>query len=108
MAKRSAERLDAIFAALSDPTRREMVARLTHGELSVSALSAPFDITAPAISKHLRVLESSGLISRRKAGRVHYCRLRTEPLREAGSWIEHQRAFWDRQLDALNTYLQSE
>ena len=106
--KHSVERLDTIFAALSDPIRREMLVRLSRSELSVSALSERFPVTAPAISKHLRVLESSGLITRRKAGRVRYCRLRAEPLREAGDWIEQQRAFWNRQLTALGDYLDSE
>lgn len=108
MSKRNAQRLDSIFAALSDPIRREMVTRLASRELSVTALSEPFAVTPPAISKHLRVLEASGLISRRKAGRVHYCRLRTGPLREAGDWIEQQREFWIRQLKAFGEYLDSE
>ena len=108
MPQRSVERLDAVFGALSDPIRREMLARLAHGELSVSSLSERFAVTPPAISKHLRVLESSGLITRRKAGRVHYCRLRAEPLGEAGNWIAQQRAFWDQQLDAFADYLDSE
>jgi DNA-binding transcriptional ArsR family regulator len=101
-------RLDAVFGALSDPIRREMLSALTRGEASVTTLSEPFRVSAPAISKHLRVLERSGLITRRKEGRVHYCRLRTEPLCEAGDWIEEQRAFWEKQFDALAKYLEKE
>ncbi|HUQ91456.1 MAG TPA: metalloregulator ArsR/SmtB family transcription factor [Bryobacteraceae bacterium] len=101
-------RLDAVFGTLSDPIRRAMLSMLARGELSVTRLSEPFPVSAPAISKHLRVLEASGLITRRKTGRVHYCRLRAEPLWEAGSWIEAQRAFWERQFDALEKYLDEE
>jgi hypothetical protein len=85
-----------------------MLSALTHGEASVTTLSEPFVVSAPAISKHLRVLERSGLIIRRRQGRVHYCRLRAEPLREAGDWIEEQRAFWEKQFDALAKYLEKE
>ena len=101
-------RLDAVFGALSDPIRRGMLARLARGESSVTTLSQPFVVSAPAISKHLRVLESAGLIARRKVGRVHYCRLRADPLSEAGDWIQRQRAFWERQFDALAKYLDKE
>jgi DNA-binding transcriptional ArsR family regulator len=101
-------RLDAVFGALSDPIRRAMLARLARGESSLTTLSEPFAVSAPAISKHLRVLESSGLISRRKVGRVHFCRLRADPLREAGDWIQQQRAFWEQQFDALAKYLDKE
>jgi DNA-binding transcriptional ArsR family regulator len=100
--------LDDIFAALSDPIRRDIVARLTQGPCSVGELGAPFDVSAPAISKHLAVLERCGLIERWKVGRVHYCRLVGRPLAEAASWIEQHRAFWERQLDALAEYLDGE
>ena len=102
------DRLDAVFAALSDPTRRAILARLVRGECSVTTLGRPFAVSAPAISKHLRVLESSGLITRHKSGRVHYCRLRADSLREAGDWIEQQRAFWEHQFDSLASYLDKE
>jgi len=85
-----------------------MLTRLARGESSVTTLSEPFAISAPAISKHLRVLESSGLITRRKVGRVRYCRLRADLLREAGDWIQQQRAFWEQQFDALAKYLDKE
>jgi DNA-binding transcriptional ArsR family regulator len=100
-----ASQLDAVFGALSDPIRRAILARLAHSECSVTALSEPFAISAPAISKHLRVLETSGLISRRKAGRHHYCRLHPKSLQRAEEWIALQRAFWEQQFDALAKYL---
>ena len=102
------ERLDGVFGALSDPIRRAMIARLTHGECSVSDLGKPFPVSSPAITKHLDVLEDSGLIVRRKIGRVRYCRLREDGLRDAGHWIEEQRAFWQQQLAALAQYLEGE
>jgi DNA-binding transcriptional ArsR family regulator len=101
-------RLNAVFGALSDPTRRAIVARLSRGECSVTALGEPFAVSPPAISKHLRVLESSGLIERRKDGRVRYCRLRPAPLQEAGGWIQQQQAFWQQQFDALTKYLEKD
>jgi DNA-binding transcriptional ArsR family regulator len=100
--------LDAVFGALSDPIRRTMLTRLARGECSVTALGEPFDVSPPAISKHLRVLETSGLITRRKTGRVHYCRLRVDALHRAGDWIEKQKAFWEQQFDALAKYLDQE
>ena len=103
-----ADGLDAVFGALSDPIRRAMIARLTRGECSVSDLGKPFSVSSPAITKHLDVLEDSGLIVRRKSGRVRYCRLRDEALRDAEDWIERQRAFWQQQLDALARYLEEE
>ena len=100
--------LDAIFGALSDPIRRAIVERLAQGPCSVSQLGAPFAVSAPAISKHLAVLERCGLIARWKTGRVHYCRLVPDPLAGAASWIERHHAFWERQLDALEKYLDRE
>jgi DNA-binding transcriptional ArsR family regulator len=100
--------LDEIFAALSDPIRRGIIAQLTRGPCSVTQLGMPFDVSAPAISRHLNVLERSGLIERRKRGRVHYCRLVPQPLTDAEGWIEQQKAFWERQFDALADYLDRE
>ena len=100
--------LDDTFAALSDPIRRAIIARLTHGPCTVTQLGAPFPVSAPAISKHLAVLERCGLISRWKIGRVHYCRLVVDPLTRAGGWIAQHQAFWERQLDALADYLDRE
>ena len=100
--------LDSIFSALSDPIRRDIVARLTRGPCSVTQLGAPFAVSVPAISKHLAVLERCGLIHRWKAGRVHYCRLLADPLERAGDWIRQHQAFWERQLDSLGDYLDRE
>jgi len=100
--------LSDIFAALSDPIRRAIIVHLTGGPCSVTQLGAPFAVSAPAISKHLAVLEHSGLIVRWKTGRVHYCRLVADPLARAGAWIEQHQAFWERQLDALGDYLDRE
>ena len=103
-----AAELSDTFAALSDPIRRAIVAQLTGGPRSVTELSAPFAVSAPAISKHLAVLERAGLILRWKVGRVRYCRLVIDPLEQAGSWIERHQTFWERQLDALENYLDRE
>jgi DNA-binding transcriptional ArsR family regulator len=108
MSKRANQRLDSIFGALSDPIRRNILTKLTQGECSITTLSEPFDISSPAITKHLRVLESSGLITRRKEGRVNYCCLAAGPLQEADDWIRQQRMFWEQQLDALTKYLDKE
>jgi DNA-binding transcriptional ArsR family regulator len=97
--------LDATFRALADPTRRAMLARLAVGEASVTELAEPFDVSLPAISKHLRVLEDAGLLARERAGRVHRCRLAPAPLASVAEWIAHYRRFWDTQLDALDRYL---
>ena len=100
--------LDEVFGALSDPIRRAILTRLAAGECPVSTLGEPFAVSPPAISKHLRVLERSGLIARRKSGRVHYCRLRADALRCGGDWIQQLTAFWERQFDALGNYLDQE
>jgi len=100
--------LDGLFAALSDPIRRGIVVRLTHGPCSVTRLGEPFDVSAPAISKHLAVLERCGLIARWKTGRVHYCRLIGDPLTWVGDWIDRHREFWETQFDALEQYLDRE
>jgi DNA-binding transcriptional ArsR family regulator len=101
-------RLDRVFSALSDPTRRSIVARLARGEASVTDLADPFDMSLPAVSKHLRVLENAGLIKRRVRGRVHHLRLLGAPLEDAARWIAHYRQFWDHQLDSLSAYLEPE
>ena len=101
MVKREQRSLDAVFAALADPTRRAIVARLAGGETSVSELAAPFDMSLVAVSKHLRVLEHAGLLDQRKRGRVRYCRLSPEPLRSADDWLAEYRVFWQTRLDSL-------
>jgi DNA-binding transcriptional ArsR family regulator len=105
MVKHSGDGLDATFSALADPTRRAILSRLAGGDRSVGELAAPFRISAPAISRHLRVLESAGLLSRTKHGRVHRCRLEAEAMREATEWMARYRAFWEGELDALERYL---
>jgi len=98
--------LDSTFAALSDATRRGILARLAQGEASVSDLAAPYEMSLPAVSKHLRVLERAKLVERRKDGRVHRCRLIAEPMKDAAQWIEKYRQFWERQFDSLAEYLE--
>ena len=99
--------LDSTFAALSDATRRGILARLATGEASVTELAKPYDISLPAVSKHLRVLESAGLVARSKDGRVHRCRLEAAPMKSAADWIAHYRQFWEAQLDSLQRYLEN-
>src|SRR5262245_44278690 len=97
--------LDATFAALADPTRRAILARLARGEASVMELAAPFDVTQPAISKHLKVLERAGLISRGRDAQRRPCRLQGAPLRDASAWVEKFREFWESSFDALDDVL---
>ena len=99
------DRLDATFAALADPTRRAILARLASGEASVTTLAEPFAISLPAISKHLKVLERAGLISRGRSAQWRPCRLQGEPLKDAAEWLEHYRRFWEQSLDRLDGYL---
>jgi DNA-binding transcriptional ArsR family regulator len=106
MVKYTAQTLDRTFAALSDPTRRAILGRLAQGNASVTELAAPFAMSLPAISKHLRVLEQAGLVERTKDGRVHHLRLVARPLHEAAAWIAHYQQFWEEQLAALAEYLQ--
>jgi DNA-binding transcriptional ArsR family regulator len=106
MVKHSQFALDATFGALSDATRRGILARLASGESSISELAAPYQMSLPAVSKHLRVLESAGLVVRHKDGRVHRCRLIAEPMKDAAEWIERYRLFWEEQFEALARYLE--
>jgi DNA-binding transcriptional ArsR family regulator len=101
----SADRLSATFAALADPTRRALLARLALGETSVSELAEPFDISLPAISKHLKVLERAGLITRGRNAQWRPCRLDAAPLKELAGWLEHYRRFWDESFGRLDEYL---
>jgi len=105
MVNYSAPRLDAVFAALADPTRRAILGRLARGEASVSEIARPFRISLPAVSRHLRVLGSAGLVVRKKEGRVHRVRLAAAPLKSAADWLEEYRQFWGAQLDSLADYL---
>lgn len=97
--------LDAAFAALADPTRRAIVARLAQGEATVLELAEPFEISLPAISKHLKVLERAALISRGRDAQRRPCRLRTEALREVAQWAEQARRSWEERFDRLDAYL---
>src|ERR671918_2614719 len=100
------DQLSTTFAALSDPTRRAILARLAAGECSVTELAEPFDMSMPAVSKHLRVLERAGLIARGRQAQWRPCRLEAGPLKEVADWVERYRAIWEQRLDRLETYLQ--
>ncbi|MCG2622011.1 metalloregulator ArsR/SmtB family transcription factor [Arthrobacter sp. I2-34] len=99
------DRLSMIFAALADPTRRAILARLTEGEATVGELAEPFDISLPAVSRHLKVLEAAGLISRTRSAQWRSSRLEAGPLREATAWMEDYRRFWDESFDRLDAHL---
>lgn len=101
----SSNRLTTTFAALADPTRRAILARLASGEASVTELAQPFEISLPAISKHLKVLQRAGLIARGREARWRPCRLKAKPLKEAVGWLEHYRRFWERRFDRRDDYL---
>lgn len=105
MVKYKDDMLDATFSALSDPTRRAILARLAKGQAQVTELAEPFGISLPAVSKHLRVLEKAQLITRHVEGRVHRFNVNPAPLQSANSWIEHYQQFWQQQLDSLGEYL---
>jgi DNA-binding transcriptional ArsR family regulator len=99
------DRLDRTFAALADPTRRAILARLRSGEASVLELAAPFEISLPAISKHLKVLERAGLITRSRERQWRPARLQAEPLKDVADWAENYRRFWEDRYDRLDEYL---
>ena len=101
----TADQLDRTFAALSDPTRRAILARLAEGEATVTEVAAPFAVSLPAISKHLKVLERAGLITRGRDAQWRPCRLKAAPLEDAADWLEHYRQFWEGSLDRLDTHL---
>lgn len=99
------DNLSAIFSALADPTRRAILARLASGEASVTELAEPFDMSLPAVSKHLKVMERAGLIARGRDAQWRPCRLNAGPLKEAAGWLEHYRRFWEQAFDRLEDYL---
>lgn len=99
------DRLSVIFAALADPTRRAILSRLALGALSVTELAQPFQMSLPGISKHLKVLEKAGLISRGRDAQWRPCQLEAAPLKDAANWIEEYRRFWEASLDRLDDYL---
>lgn len=100
--------LDQIFGALSDPTRRQIVVRLTKGDATLSELAEPFDLTMPGLSKHVSVLEQAGLVHKWREGRSRYCRLIPDQLTAADDWIRSQTAFWNDRLDGLEAFLEAE
>jgi DNA-binding transcriptional ArsR family regulator len=98
--------LSSTFAALADPTRRAILDRLASGECSVTELAEPFEMSMPAVSKHLRVLEQAGLIARRREAQWRWCRIEAAPLKEVSDWAEHYRHIWEERLDRLDSYLE--
>jgi DNA-binding transcriptional ArsR family regulator len=101
----TADRLNATFAALADPTRRAILARLASGEASVKELAQPFEMSLPAVSKHLKVLERAGLIARGREAQWRPCTLRAGPLKDISDWVEQYRRFWEQSFDRLDEYL---
>jgi len=99
------DQLSSTFAALADPTRRAILARLIAGEASVTELAAPFDMTMPAVSKHLKVLQRAGLIARSREAQWRPCRIEGEPLKQAAAWLDEYRIVWEQRLDRLEIYL---
>jgi DNA-binding transcriptional ArsR family regulator len=98
--------ISSTFSALADPTRRAILARLALGETNVTELAAPFEMSLPAVSKHLRVLERAGLIARSREAQWRPCKLKPEPLKQAAGWLEEYRQFWEQSFDRLDDYLQ--
>jgi DNA-binding transcriptional ArsR family regulator len=98
--------ISSTFSALADPTRRAILARLALGETSVTELAEPFEMSMPAVSKHLRVLENAGLITRGREAQWRPCKLKAEPLQQAASWLDEYRQFWEQSFDRLDVYLQ--
>jgi DNA-binding transcriptional ArsR family regulator len=101
----SVDQLSAVFGALSDPTRRAILTRLAEGDATVAELAAPFRVSQPAISRHLKVLERAGLISRHRRATARLSHLEAEPLREASEWLAHYRDYWDQSYDRLDALL---
>lgn len=106
MVKHSAVSLNQTFAALADPTRRRILAQLAQGDRCVTSLARRYEMSLPAVSKHLRVLERAGLLRRRRYGRVHEMQLQAKPLKQAAQWVEEYRKFWEGSLDRLAEYLE--
>jgi len=102
----SADELSTTFAALADPTRRAILSRLAGGEATVTEIARPFDMTLPAVTKHLKVLQRAGLITQGRQAQWRPCRLKPEPLAGASGWLEQYRRFWEDRLDRLDEYLQ--
>jgi DNA-binding transcriptional ArsR family regulator len=107
MANNMNDQITSTFAALADPTRRAILARLSLGETSVTELAAPFEMSMPAVSRHLKVLERAGLISRGREAQWRPCKLNPKPLKEAAEWLEEYRQFWEQRFDRLEEYLKT-
>jgi DNA-binding transcriptional ArsR family regulator len=105
MAISQSDQLSATFSALADPTRRAILAKLSAGETSVLKLAEPFDMSLPAVSKHLKVLERAGLIERSREAQWRPCKLSAQPLKQVADWVEHYRRFWEESFDRLDDYL---
>jgi len=105
MVNYSSRQLDSIFSALADSTRRRILEQLSQGAFTVTELAEPYDISLPAVSKHLRVLEKAGLLIRQKDGRIHYCSFDARPIKGAAKWLERYKRFWEAQFDALDEFL---
>jgi DNA-binding transcriptional ArsR family regulator len=103
----SGDHLSAVFSALSDPTRRAILARLTEGDATVAEIAAPFNLSQPAISRHLKVLEQAGLISRRRRRTARLSHLEAEPLQEASAWLDRYREYWDERYERLDALLET-
>ena len=103
----ASDQLSETFSALADPTRRAILGRLSRGEATVTELAEPFDMSLPAVSKHLKVLERAGLIERGREAQWRPCRLRAEPLKEVESWVEQYRRHWEQSFDRLDQYLRT-
>ncbi len=106
MVKYQSDPLSGVFGALADPTRRAILARLALGETTVSEIAEPFEMSLPAVSKHLTVLETAGLVLRERHGRVRRCQLNGGAMKEAADWIDHYRRFWEARLNSLARYLE--
>lgn len=108
MVEHSGANLDRVFHALSDPTRRAIIGQLAGGERSIGQLAAPFDISFAAASKHVKVLETAGLVRRKVAGRNHFCSLQAAPLATAEAWIRHYERYWTQSLDRLEALIEED
>lgn len=107
MVMHTPDRLDAVFSALADPTRRQILERLARGRMTIGEASAGFRISQPAISKHVKILEQSGLVHREVQGRVHHLQLSPDAMQSASAWIDKQRRFWNEAFDRLDDFLTS-
>lgn len=106
MVNNAEQQMDTVFTALADSTRRGMIDRLSKGPATIGELGRPFAISKPAVTKHVKMLERAGLVTRRKDGRIHHCKLNPKPMKQAEAWIETHRKFWEASLSALARYVE--